>query len=155
MRTFLTFPEMMELTTIQRSKHHTWLNFCLRLIDELNSITLKPLEFYRYLRVPERIDGHLVSGHDRFITQDAFGKPTGVVRKIAAFGIQKILDHCKMLPITRYGEVLQHQFGEQMNPPPKEMSAEQLAQPMKRVQSSAPSTDGHNKDCLEGRSSGL
>jgi hypothetical protein len=127
----LTFPEMTELTTIQRSKHHTWLNFCLRLIDELNSITLRPLEFYRYLRVPERIDGHLVSGHDRFVRPDNFGKLTGTVRKIAAPGIQKILDHCKMLPIMVYGEVLRHQFGEQMNPPPNEMSAEQLAQPMK------------------------
>lgn len=106
-----SLPKKEELYRVRKTKRHTWLRFYMQLFGELDSITLPPFDMDDYLKMPERIDGHKVSRHDRFLRMKD-GKYTDEVRKLNAKGIKKILDYCANLQPKTQGEIMKEQFGQ-------------------------------------------
>ena len=104
----LRLSDRVELHRIQRSGRHTLLRFYMQLLDELTVIGLPPLDLRKYLTIPDIIDGHRITGHDRIILQQ---KPD-VVYKVNVQGIRQILKRCGSNPPITYEQVLELQFGQ-------------------------------------------
>jgi hypothetical protein len=96
-----------ERTKFKRLSKHALLGFYLHLMREIGLMTLEPLELSRYLKMPEKVGGHTVVGHDRFRIGPPNTRPSGPVRKISNAGINKILEHCASHPpVTRRQHLL-------------------------------------------------
>lgn len=100
-----------DLQKLSRTGKNTWLRFYLSLLAELDAVHLPPLDLEAYLRMPDVIDGHRVTGHDRLIRHSANAADDKRVFKIGASGVQRILAHCAgNAPISRL-EALRLQLG--------------------------------------------
>ncbi len=91
------------LSDVQRSGKHTLMRFYLRLLQELNSITLPPFDLSKYLSMPELVGGHRVYGHDGFLWRPSDGAAPESVHKLSKDTIERIAGE-------KEGPVSQHQL---------------------------------------------
>ena len=77
----------------RETSEHTVLGFYLRLLNELNAITLEPLDIAEYFSMPEFIGGHKVNYHHFLFKEMPGGKILKF--KLNPQGVRKIVTACK------------------------------------------------------------
>jgi hypothetical protein len=90
-----------DLSRIRKTGRLTLLRTYLQLLDELNTLKLRPLVLQRYLRMPELVDRWRVLNHDRFMSPKT-KQPT----KLGPTAIAKIIEHCSARSPVTYRELL-------------------------------------------------
>lgn len=79
---------------ILRSGQNTLLHFYVRCLNALNEIDLRPVDLSPYLSLPTIIDGHAVTGHDRYLLDsDNIEKR---VFRLSDMAIRRIYEDCQI-----------------------------------------------------------
>ncbi|MEO8903101.1 MAG: DUF6602 domain-containing protein [Polyangiaceae bacterium] len=84
-----------DLTAVRKTRRHTLLRAYLQILAEFDALALRNLDLRDYLKMPARVGSHLVERNQfvRFPTEGDV--KDGVVTRISAVGIEKIVAHCQ------------------------------------------------------------
>jgi hypothetical protein len=94
---------------LRKTGRHTLMRLYMQLLDELNSIQLKPLNLQAYFDMPRIVGDYRVRRHDIFMFTPKKGGET-IVKKISPSAIEKIVKNSKKVTmeqhfINAYGQV--------------------------------------------------
>lgn len=109
----VTLPEPEKRMVVREVREHTLLRFYLQLTNELNTITLAPLNLDEYLQMPEVIDEHRVSGHGPVLLSPlespAVGTP--VLKKLSKAFLLKVISATNGVAPVSFEDHLKHALG--------------------------------------------
>ncbi len=86
---------------LRNSGRHTLLRFYMQLIDELNSITQKPLDLHAYFEMPSLVGEYKVKNHDKFMIQFD-GESERRVRRLTESALDKIVEGGKLVTLEQH-----------------------------------------------------
>ncbi|EGU31986.1 hypothetical protein VII00023_08019 [Vibrio ichthyoenteri ATCC 700023] len=91
-----------ELANERKTGRHTLLRFYMQFLDELNSITQKPLDLHSYFDMPSRVGKYKVRKHDRLmVTKKEENAETSVKRLTKKF-IEQVVAESKPVSLEQH-----------------------------------------------------
>jgi len=76
----------------------------MQLLDELNSITQKPLNLHSYFEMPSKIGKFKVRNHDQFMVRKIGKNSDSSVKKLTQTFIEKVVAESKQITLKQYYE---------------------------------------------------
>ncbi|AYO19560.1 hypothetical protein D0856_05080 [Vibrio owensii] len=102
-----TLPESAdEVANERKAGRHTLLRFYMQLLDELNTITQKPLDLHSYFEMPSKVGEFKVRKHDRLMIRKVDEGSESSVKRLTQKFIEKIVAESK--PVTLEQHFISH-----------------------------------------------
>ncbi|WP_394135624.1 DUF6602 domain-containing protein [Shewanella algae] len=102
-----TVPESAdEVANERKTGRHTLLRFYMQLLDELNTITQKPLDLHSYFEMPSKVGEFKVRKHDRLMIRKVDEGSESSVKRLTQKFIEKIVAESK--PVTLEQHFINH-----------------------------------------------
>lgn len=102
-----TLPESVdEVANERKTGRHTLLRFYMQLLDELNTITQKPLDLHSYFEMPSKVGEFKVRKHDRLMIRKVDEGSESSVKRLTKKFIEKIVAESK--PVTLKQHFINH-----------------------------------------------